>query len=214
LVTAEYPVKIELPRIAAPLPDVWGKDDSLLIVFTVDGRHPLTHYSLDIKLGPHSTVRASFGQERRVSKEHTYEQIGQYEIKAVLVKDTRNGYVSGSRMVRIVDYREEIVRVYNETVATLRSQGMSVSHRMTAREVGRSLQVTMPSLPRETIDSLISVFEHANYSTHPVARPAYERMYLAVVEMEKHAPGEFEVQYRAKDIRLTPDGLAEERHRR
>jgi hypothetical protein len=185
---SESPVKIALPQIAQPFPDVWGRGDDLIIVFTVDGsRYTLAQASLDIELGPDSTTRAPVGQQGRVSQEHTYRSAGQYEIKAVLVKEVRNGYVPASRMVRIVDYREEIVRLNNEMVATLQTRGMALTAKMTAREVETRLTRAMPALHRETAGGLISVFEEANYSLHPMARSAYERMYLACLEVKEHA---------------------------
>ena len=181
-------VKIALPQIAEKFPDVWGRDESLIIIFAVDGtRHSLEQYSVDIELAPDSTVRAPLGRDGRASQEHSYPMTGKYEIRAVLVKDVRNGYLPASRFVRIVNYREEVVRLYNEVVAILKTRGVSLSQEMTAREVETRLTNAMAGLSRDTIRDLVRLFEEANYSLHPIARPSYERMYLASVEVEKHA---------------------------
>ena len=119
----QSPVKITLPQISQPFPDVWGKGDDLLIVFTADGsRHSLVHASLEIDLGPESKSETELSPDGTASREHMYVTPGKYEIKATLSGGARNGYTPASRMVRIVDYREEIVRLYNEIVATLRSR--------------------------------------------------------------------------------------------
>jgi hypothetical protein len=188
--SADSPVKITFPQIAEPFPDVWGQDDNLLIVFTVDGtRYPLAQLSLDVELGPDSTIREPLGQPARVSHEHTYRRPGDYQIKAAPVEEVRNGFVPASRMVRIVDYREEIVRLYSEMVRILRARGVALSTRMTAREVENRLVGSMPNLSRDAVTGLVSVFEEANYSLHSISRSSYEKMYLALTEVEKTALG-------------------------
>jgi hypothetical protein len=117
---------------------------------------------------------------------HTFRQTGVYNIQAVLVKEVRNGYLPASRMVRIVDYREEIVRLYNEMLVILKSQGFSLTPKMTVREIERRLQQAYPALPNEVTSSLVWIFEEANYSLHLIARPAYEKMFKAVQEVVRH----------------------------
>ena len=188
VLASDSPVKIALPQIPEQFPDVWGQDESLMIIFAVDGaQHPLEQYSLDIEVAPDSTVRARLGRDGRASQAHSYSVTGQYEIKAVLVKEVRNGYLAASRSVRIVDYREEVVRLYNGMLAILKTRGFSLSKEMTAREVESKLVRAMPELSTQTVAGLVSAFEEANYSLHRIARPAYERMYLATLEVEKYA---------------------------
>jgi hypothetical protein len=183
-------VSIEFPQISSVLPDVWGKDESLLIMFTVEGsKQILENYSLDIEFGADSTIRSPINQEGRAAQEHVFRKKGQYQIQAVLVKDVRNGYIPASRIVRIVDYREEIVRLYNEMVGSVKGQGLTLSSKMTVREVENRLRKAFPDLSSEITSSLISVFEEANYSLHPVSRPEYEKMYRAVGEVNEQIMG-------------------------
>jgi hypothetical protein len=180
------PVHIELPQIPTAMPDVWGKDDSLIIVFSVDGSpEMLVRYSLDIEYGTGAAARAALTAAGRATQTHIFHQTGIYHIQAVLVKEVRNGYLPASRMVRIVDYREEIVHLYNEMLVTLKLKGLSLTPKMTAREVERRLQQAFPSLTSDVTSSLVSAFEEANYSLHPIARSAYEKMFTVVKEIEK-----------------------------
>ncbi len=182
--TPEPPVQIAFPQISTDLPDVWGRDDDLLIVFSVAGSpQMLAQYSLDIDLEPGSSLRSPIASDGCASRTHIFRQTGVYTIQAVLVKDVRNGYLPTSRMVRIVDYREEIVRLYNEMLAALKSQGFPLTSKMTAREVEIRLGKAYPTLSADTTNSLVSVFEEANYSLHPIARSAYERMFKVVQEI-------------------------------
>ena len=80
--------------------------------------------------------------------------------------------------LEIVDYREEIVRLFNELCRTLKSGNADVRDDMTPRELERTICGRMP----ETVDSIgtaVTVFELANFSTHTVRRTEYERMYLS-----------------------------------
>ena len=181
------PVHIELPQIPATMPDVWGRDDDLLIVFSVDGTpQMLAQYSLDIDLEPGSSLRSPITADGRARQTYAFHQTGQYNIQAVLVKDVRNGYLPATRMVRIIDYREEIVRLCNEMLVLLKSQDLPLTSKMTIREVEILLWKAYPALPVNITKDLIWVFEEANYSLHPITRPAYEKMFKAVKEIEKH----------------------------
>ncbi len=177
-------VHIKLPQISVEMPDVWGKDDDLLIVFAVDGSpQMLAQYSLDIELEPGTSLRSLVAADGRASWTHTFCKTGVYNIQAVLVKEVRNGYLPASRLVRIVDYREEIVRLYNEMLASLKIHGVLLIPKMTAREVETRLMKAFPSLSSNITSTLVSVFEEANYSLHPISRPAYEQMFRVVQEI-------------------------------
>jgi hypothetical protein len=188
--TSIAPINIEFPQINTPLPDVWGKDDNLLIIFTVAGTsHKLEQYSLDIEFGMDSTVRSPLSKYGYTSQEHIFRKTGKYHIQAVLVKDVRNGYIPASRLVRIVDYREEIVSLYNEMIAFLPDHGVRLTTKMTAREVENRVGKALPGLSNKTTNSLISIFEEANYSLHDISRTEYEKMYLAVKKIEEYSRG-------------------------
>jgi hypothetical protein len=75
--------------------------------------------------------------------------------------------------------------LYNEMVGSVKGQGLTLSLKMTVREVEYRLRKAFPDLTGEVTSSLISVFEEANYSLHPVSRREYERMYRAVEEINE-----------------------------
>jgi hypothetical protein len=180
------PVAIAFPQIVPEMPDVWGRDESLLIVFRVDGTpQMLADYSLDIELGTENIVRAIIGSDGRASRTQVFHRTGEYHIQAVLVKEVRNGYLPASRMVRIVDYREEIVRLYNQLLGLLKNRGIALNPKMTVREVGTLLTKAFPSLPTSVTGTLVAIFEEANYSLHPISRRSYTEMYMAIREIEK-----------------------------
>ena len=70
-------------------------------------------------------------------------------------------------------------------VASVKGQGLSLSTKMTVREVENRLRKTFPGLSSEVTESIVSVFEEAEYSLHPITRSAYEKMYRAVQEVNQ-----------------------------
>jgi len=75
--------------------------------------------------------------------------------------------------------------LYNEMLVLLKSQGFPLTFKMTVREVDIQLRKVYPALSVDITKDLIWVFEEANYSLHPIARPAYEIMFMAVQEIKK-----------------------------
>ncbi len=185
----DSPLKIALPQISATFPDVWGSGEDLLVVFTLEGAvYPLAEATLEIELEPGAKSETSFGEGATASRDHIYARTGSYEIKAALSGKARNGHIPASRLVRIVDYREEVVRLYEETVSRLRERGIALQPKMTAREVAARLTRAMPDLPHSVPSEIVTAFEGADYSLHPVARAEYERMYLACRKVEDAGP--------------------------
>jgi hypothetical protein len=138
--------------------------------------------TLTLELEPGLPQEFTFGGDGTITREHIYGVTGSYDIKAVLAGETRN---AASRSLRIVDYREEIVRLYNNLVVDLRSNGLNLPPRLTAREIQSCLLASFPVLNDRVTDLLITTFEKADYSLHLISRPDYETMYLAVQEVLK-----------------------------
>ena len=84
-----------------------------------------------------------------------------------------------SRTYCVVDYREEIVRLYNTFLDWARETTGSDIDQATPREVELMLVTRGTRVPQKSLDELISRFEEADYSEHPIARRHYESMYRA-----------------------------------
>jgi hypothetical protein len=92
-----------------------------------------------------------------------------------------------SRAILIVDYREEIVRLYNAFLSEVRGRSSLIPEDATPREV-EGIMVSRPlalsagsgqALDEIALDDFISAFEEADYSLHPIERRHYERAYRA-----------------------------------
>jgi hypothetical protein len=78
-----------------------------------------------------------------------------------------------------VDYREEVVRMFNEMYLNYRSRYEDVNEKMTPREMERTVSSGWPEAKKKTLGVAVAVFELANYSMHAISRGEFERMYLS-----------------------------------
>ena len=86
-----------------------------------------------------------------------------------------------------MDYREEMVHLFNDMVNNMNIKDIHLDRKMTAREMETILGERLEGVSRDTIRKIVAGFEEANYSLHPVAKKSYEVMYLAVSEVLDYA---------------------------
>ena len=80
---------------------------------------------------------------------------------------------------RVVDYRAEVVRLYNDFLRRLRESGAPIRPESTPRETESLLVQEGRVSDEKALDQLIREFEEADYSTHPLRRDAFIRAYRA-----------------------------------
>ena len=93
--------------------------------------------------------------------------------------DEFNLPASVSDRFRVVDYREEIVSLYNDFLEWAGVRVGSITEQSTPREVELMLVSEGVPVDQKSLDELISRFEEADYSEHPISRRHYEAMYRA-----------------------------------
>lgn len=81
--------------------------------------------------------------------------------------------------VRIVDYREEIVQMFNELCGDFKARVEGASDRMTPRELAAYVNARAPGGRPPVSETVVGIFETANYSEHAMRRNDYEQMYLS-----------------------------------
>ncbi|HEY96448.1 MAG TPA: DUF4129 domain-containing protein, partial [Dehalococcoidia bacterium] len=118
-----------------------------------------------------------------INSVHVFTGKGEYVINASYREDVSGRTISSWRKIRIVDYREEMVRLFNEIIENLELIDIPIGSEMTPREIEQILQSRLEGIDETTIRRLISGFEEANYSTHPVTRDNYLNMYRSVSEV-------------------------------
>jgi hypothetical protein len=167
--------KIRFPQISEPFPVIWGENEALEViiesnaagevVLDIDGK-----VSREVKLeNGRAQFRLNLGKgDHRVT---------------VSAKDGAASSVPSWAIVRIVDYREEIVRMFNEMYLNYSSRYEGIRDEMTPRELEREVGQKLPDTKRNTLGVAVTVFEVANYSLHAMRRGDYERMYLSKMDV-------------------------------
>ena len=107
------------------------------------------------------------------------DDVGEHTISVAFAGDEDHLPASLSRSYRVVEYREEIVRLYNTFLDWARARIGSDLDQATPREVELMLVTSGTRVHQRSLDELTSRFEEADYSEHPIARRHYESMYRA-----------------------------------
>lgn len=178
--TGDPRVEITFPQIKRPLPPVWGIGEPLLIAShaLVDKPDNGTNSAPQIQ-SVRNTLNIVVSDFSPLQLEHIFEWKGEADIDVHFGNASAREMV-GNRKIRIVDYREEIVAVFNQLIDSLTAKGIKVGRLMTAREIESKLKEKYPDISQDSIKDIVNGFESANYSLHPISRQIYTDMYLAV----------------------------------
>jgi len=179
--TFEGDYHISFPQIREPFPLIWGVKEPLEVI--IEGKDGADCEAvLDIDGQVAKTIQVTDGTARAWLKLEK----GDHRL-TIGTKGLAASVPSWADM-RIVDYREEIVRIFNDMYLHYRSHDDRIKDEMTPREIEHVLSLNMPDLMRKTLGAAITIFEIANYSLHAIRRGDYERMYLSKMYVA-YAPG-------------------------
>ena len=178
-------IEISFPDIEDPLPAVWGVGEPLTVQVKLKDSNGeiLPSQPCNVDFGDGETVHDVSDTEGYIHLEHIFNTKGEYVINASYQDNRTRKEVSSWRKIRIVEYREEMVRLFNEMLETLNLRDIRIEPEMTAREVESLLAERLEGVSRETIRRIVAGFEEANYSVHPVTRESYVAMYPVVREL-------------------------------
>ena len=178
-------MQILFPQIEKPLPPVWGIGEPLAINSRVNADDiPGDNISAPQLKAAEKTLDITVSNLTPVSIEHTFGDKGKVDVSITFGSETADK-ISASRGIKIVDYREENVALFNGLVDLLAAKGVAVNRTMTAREIEGKLQDKYPSLVQSDLADIVRGFEFANYSLRPVARRVYVEMYLAIEKIRE-----------------------------
>jgi hypothetical protein len=178
---------ISLPQIQTPFPNVWGVNEELEVsvgLTTVDG---------------HSIVNAHVYMEVDGEPLEVYTGEDGFALTTTVIPSIRSLKISASYCVeelytelnvKIVEYREEIIDLFNTKFRDARERFDKIKDNYTARELLGYLKTQTPEETHSALGEMIFIFEEANYSLHPIARESYERFYIAKNKFEEVFNGE------------------------
>ena len=178
---APVSLEIDFAKPAADLPDVWGVGEVVDIKVQTADSHgdALAGVELEVTVSGEDTAALVTGDDGACALRLAADETGEYMVAVAFAGDEDHLPASASRSYRVVDYREEIVRLYNVFLDWAReTTGIDIDQ-ATPREVELMLVTRGTRVPQKSLDELISRFEEADYSEHPIARRHYASMYRA-----------------------------------
>ena len=175
-------LSVSFPAIKPPLPSVWGVGEelSMLVLLTTPEGSPMAGAPIGLVAHEHAEELLTNGDgEARVSTK--FSEKGIYTVTV----NYKPGGMKASQKVRVVDYREEVVRLFNSKFKEARERFKAVKENHTARELMEYLKGETPAATHSALEEMVFLFEEANYSLHPVQRGLYERFYIAMIGFEE-----------------------------
>ena len=178
---AQVALAIAFDKPAADLPNVWGVGEDVGISVTVvdaDGS-PVAGVEVHAAVNGGEPETLVTGDDGACALRWAADETGEYHISAEFAGNEASLPASDSGSLRVVDFREEIVRLYNVFLEWASDRTNTPLDQMTPREIELLLVSRGLPVPQKALDELISRFEEADYSEHLIARRHYESMYRA-----------------------------------
>ena len=176
-------IELALARPADDLPDVWESGEQVEMVFTLTGidgngipEHPL-RVTLPASDAPLELVT---DREGRCIASVIAGSPGEYVV-SVEFHGTEDDFLPSSAHAeyRVVDFREEIVRLYNVFLEWVGERIDGLTDQTTPREAEVLVVTSGVPVDERSLEEVIARFEEADYSEHEIGRRQYESMYRA-----------------------------------
>jgi hypothetical protein len=167
------PYAISFPGIDQSLPTVWGRGEELVV--RIDGipRKPVS-LAIDGQICREVAMDAG---------EAIVPIIMEKGDRVLSVVPAEGGKELAYARVRIVDYREEVVRLFNEMCHRACSQFEATMELATPREFLGTIGPHVSDDGDRHLDNVITIFEVANYSLHGIARDDYVKSFISIREL-------------------------------
>jgi transglutaminase-like putative cysteine protease len=177
-------LRIRFPQISDPFPIVWGVKETLTIELDLEGYDkPVSPEDFSLRIDDEREVSFNASGSTFLSS-CVFDVKGVHKLKAKFVGSEDLEEVISEAEVKIVDYREEIVDLFNFFFKSAKTRFQGVEDEMTPRELQYTLASQMEASKQQPLETAVSIFEVADYSLHPVARREYERIYTALKRLE------------------------------
>jgi len=162
--------RLRFPSIREPFPLTWGAGEPLEMEI-VSQECAAAVAMLSVDGGEQFAIRLESG---RAVVPLMFAK-GIHQVRVSPIGGVRPAGCSVATL-RIVDYREEIVRMFNDLCHRLRP---SRDEALTPRELERTAGAGMPEAEQKLLETAVATFEVANYSLHDIRRADFEIMYLS-----------------------------------
>jgi len=177
-------ITLEFPQIRDPFPNVWGLGEPLLIKvrLTDSVGKPISEATVKVAFNGEA-VEATTSADGCADVEKAFDSKGIHKVSARFI-DKNSEEAVCEVTLKVVDYREEVVELFNLFIDRLKAQNQDLRDNMTPRELQAAIAHQTPPEKHDALEEAVSVFEVANYSLHPITRREYERIFLSIREFE------------------------------
>ena len=179
------PLRIVFPDIGAHFPNVWGVGDNLRVGIVLSNGilEKVQKREVEVLVDEETVASVRLSQQGCAELSQVFAEKGKHKVGAILPRTSARQSLNAETRLRVVDYREEIIRLYNEFLERLSGHGINARKEMTAREI-QSLLLRIGDFIAEVLDEVTTFFEKAKYSNHLLTRNHYEIMYLSLKELD------------------------------
>lgn len=171
------PIQIHFPMIKQGMPDVWGVREKAVLIFRVEDRalsNAREVPGLTATIGGTTIPLVFYKGEARLERTFNLHEDVKVQVELKVKGETMPRRTT--RVLRIVDYREEIAELFATFKDDASKKITPVRHDATAWEVHDSLLDAKPDLSKVALREVVSSFEEAKFSNHAVGRSTYEKM--------------------------------------
>jgi transglutaminase-like putative cysteine protease len=177
-------LRIVLLDIPTQFPPVWGINEELRIEIALDEDFFEENQNTNVEVSIDAEKRFSvvLSQRRRAELSLVFIQKGEHKIRANLSGASEHQTLNAEIKLRVVDYEEEILRLYDEFLRKLPAYGIDVRKEMTAHEIEQLILNTI-DFDSNLLRRVTTCFENAEYSDHGATRKDYEIIYLNLKEL-------------------------------
>lgn len=179
-------LSLSLPDIEDDLPAVWALDHPLTIEGRVFSENDTPATGQNVVLLLNETVLGELTSDSE-GKIHHSEAIPVEGIHRIFL---RFGELATKLDIKIVVYRDEIIRLFNNRFKESREMFEAIKDNYTARELYEYLRKETPEPAHEPLRELVFIFEEANYSLHDVDREHYTTFFRAMRKYKEALNGE------------------------
>ena len=179
------PLRIVFPDIEAQFPYVWGVGDALRIGIVLSNSisEKAQKREVEVLVDEETVASIRLSQQGCAELSQVFTEKGKHKVEAIVPRTSARQPLNAETKLRIVDYGEEVIRLYNEFLGRLAGYGINARKEMTAREI-QSLLLRMSDFSSEALDEVTAFFERAKYSNHLLTRNNYEIMHISLKELD------------------------------
>jgi len=187
-------MEIHLPQIKRPLPDVWGLDEELTIQFRIinSNKQPVKNVSLSVFIDSYQIAEPKTDNSGQAVITYLFRSSGEFTVQCRFDGIDELKASENNRTIRIVDYREEIVGLYETLKEWTETFGMVIPPNSTPRTNEIRLIREFKGINAVSVDTFLRNFEEADYSSHSIVRKHYEEAFLSLTKIKDSYGGEDE----------------------